>query len=84
MNGKKAYKMMYESIAKMDRMSRIGFLLGAIDDGMFDPPDGWQMASDDQLAHWGVEAFTNAAEHIVKGGKPLPSETRGPKPFGVA
>lgn len=82
-DGKKAYQMMFDSIAKMDRDGRIGFLLGAQDDQVFKLPANWEKASDEQLAHWGVEAIVNAAESIVNG-KTLPSEMRGPKPFGVA
>lgn len=83
MNGKKAYKLMFDSISKMDRDGRIGFLLGAQDDGVFKLPPNWEKASDEELAHWGVEAITSAAEAILNG-KTLPSELRGPKPFGVA
>jgi hypothetical protein len=81
--GEESYELLFDSMAKLSRDERIGFLLGAIDDGMFEAPENWMQAPDDDLAHWGVSALVNAAEAIVKG-RTLPSEKRGAKPFGIA
>lgn len=77
------YQTMFNRLSRLDRDGRIGFLLMAEDDGVYTLPENWQNASDEQLAHWGVEAFLKAAEAMANG-KTLRSELRGPKAFGNA
>lgn len=81
---KRAHKALLNSLSKFDRDALIGFLLAALNDGMFEPPEpAWTLASNAKMRDWCADSFINAAQAILDG-KVLPSELRGPKPFGVA